>query len=276
MSIMSNEHDLPADLRELQLETEQHARDYGLDFYETIFEVLDYDELSEIAALGGFPTRYPHWRFGMEYQQLSKGYRYGLQKIYEMVINNDPCYAYLLRCNQRVDQKLVMAHVYGHNDFFKNNIWFSQTNRKMMDETANHGNRIRSYMERYGEDTVENFIDSCLSLENLIDIHSPFIKRRDDHSRYDFSARTRTTTAVTKFQSKDYMDSFVNPPEVLKEQAKQKEAEQQKAKQFPEQPERDVLLFLLEHAPLKPGSATCSASSATRRTTSPPRGRPRS
>ena len=113
-----------------------------------IFEVLDYDEISEIAALGGFPTRYPHWRFGMEYQQLSKGYRYGLQKIYEMVINNDPCYAYLLRCNQLVDQKLVMAHVYGHNDFFKNNIWFSQTNRKMMDETANHGNRIRSYMER--------------------------------------------------------------------------------------------------------------------------------
>ena len=64
-----------------------------------------------------------------------------------MVINNDPCYAYLMRCNQLVDQKLVMAHVYGHNDFFKNNIWFSQTNRKMMDETANHGSRIRSYME---------------------------------------------------------------------------------------------------------------------------------
>src|SRR5213080_24557 len=121
MSItMSNQHDLPADLRALQIETEQHAREFGLDFY----------ELSEIAALGGFPTRYPHWRFGMEYQQLSKGYRYGLQKIYEMVINNDPCYAYLLRCNQMVDQKLVMAHVYGHNDFFKNNTWFSQTKRK--------------------------------------------------------------------------------------------------------------------------------------------------
>ena len=85
-----NTHNLPADLRAIQLETEDHARAYGLDFYDTIFEVLDYDELSEIAALGGFPTRYPHWRFGMEYQQLSKGYRYGLQKIYEMVINNDP------------------------------------------------------------------------------------------------------------------------------------------------------------------------------------------
>jgi spore cortex formation protein SpoVR/YcgB (stage V sporulation) len=251
MSIMSTEHNLPADLRELQVEIQGHARDYGLDFYETIFEVLDYDELSEIAALGGFPTRYPHWRFGMEYEQLSKGYRYGLQKIYEMVINNDPCYAYLLRCNQRVDQKLVMAHVYGHNDFFKNNIWFSLTNRKMMDETANHGNRIRSYMERFGEETVESFIDSCLSLENLIDMHSPFIKRRDEADRYDFKhEEDEPNSGMIKFQSKDYMDSYVNPPAVLKEQARKKDAEKQKARQLPEQPERDVLLFLLENAPL--------------------------
>ena len=230
-----NVHNLPDDLRAIQLETEAHARAYGLDFYDTIFEVLDYDELSEIAALGGFPTRYPHWRFGMEYQQLAKGYRYGLQKIYEMVINNDPCYAYLLRCNQMVDQKLVMAHVYGHNDFFKNNIWFSQTNRKMMDEMANHGTRIRSHMERHGEETVENFIDSCLSLENLIDIYSPLIKRREEINRYDFVATTKTTTShqPTKFQSKDYMDSFVNPPQVLKEEARKRETEREKEKAKP-------------------------------------------
>ncbi len=256
MSSIVNTHNLPADLRAIQLETEEHARDYGLDFYETIFEVLDYDEISEIAALGGFPTRYPHWRFGMEYQQLSKGYRYGLQKIYEMVINNDPCYAYLLRCNQLVDQKLVMAHVYGHNDFFKNNIWFSQTNRKMMDEVANHGSRIRSYMERYGEDTVEAFIDSCLSLENLIDIYSPLIKRRDSINRYNFTPGEEDAKeqGPSKFQSKDYMDSFINPPQALKDEARKRESEKEKAKpsSFPEHPERDVLLFLLEFAPLKP------------------------
>jgi stage V sporulation protein R len=252
---MSTEHDLPSDLRDLQAEIEGHARVYGLDFYNTIFEVLDYDELSEIAALGGFPTRYPHWRFGMEYEQLSKGYRYGLQKIYEMVINNDPCYAYLLRCNQRVDQKLVMAHVYGHNDFFKNNICFSRTNRKMMDEMANHGNRIRSHMERQGEETVENFIDSCLSLENLIDIHSPFIKRRDESNRYDFAIDEEPDDSkeITRLQAhKNYMDGYINPPEFLKEQARRREVERQKARQFPEHPERDVLLFLLEHAPLNP------------------------
>ncbi len=250
MTIAINDHNLPADLRELQAEIEDHARAFGLDFYDTIFEVLDYDELSEIAALGGFPTRYPHWRFGMEYEQLSKGYRYGLQKIYEMVINNDPCYAYLLRCNQRVDQKLVMAHVYGHNDFFKNNICFSRTNRKMMDEMANHGNRIRSYMDRHGEEAVESFIDSCLSLENLIDPHSPFIKRRDEVSRYDFRPEEDDSSASEKFASKKYMDEFINPPAFLKEQAKKREADKQKSKQFPENPERDVLLFLLEHAPL--------------------------
>ncbi len=254
MSISTTEHDLPLDLRELQIEIEAHAKELGLDFYDTVFEVLDYDELSEIAALGGFPTRYPHWRFGMEYEQLSKGYRYGLQKIYEMVINNDPCYAYLLRCNQRVDQKLVMAHVYGHNDFFKNNIWFSHTNRKMMDETANHGNRIRSYMERFGEETVENFIDSCLSIENLIDIHSTHIQRREVENRYKFEegGESEEDQALQKYQAKEYMDTFINPPEYLRDQAKKADSAKEKPRQFPIQPERDVLLFLLENAPLKP------------------------
>lgn len=253
MSIASS-HDLPADLRAIQVETEGYAREYGLDFYDCIFEVCDYDEISMIAAFGGFPTRYPHWRFGMEYQQLSKGYRYGLQKIYEMVINNDPCYAYLLRCNQLVDQKLVMAHVYGHNDFFKNNIWFGQTNRKMMDETANHGSRIRSHMDRFGEDEVEGFIDSCLSLENLIDVYSPHIKRRDPVDRYDFDQEAEDEARPSRFQSKPYMDDFINPKDVLERERLAREEERRNARpsSFPDRPERDVLLFLLEHAPLKP------------------------
>ena len=79
----------------------------------------------------------------MEFEGLAKGYEYGLSKIYEMVINNDPCYAYLLEGNSSVDQKMVMAHVYGHCDFFKNNFYFSQTNRRMIDGMANHAMRIR-------------------------------------------------------------------------------------------------------------------------------------
>src|SRR5437868_7893144 len=176
---------LPEHLAEIQAQMEQHAKNYGLDFFPTIFELVDCDQLNAVAAYGGFPTRYPHWRFGMEYEQLAKGYAYGLQKIYELVINNDPCYAYLMTSNGLVDQKLVMAHVYGHCDFFKNNYWFSQTSRKMMDEMANHGNRIRRHMDRHGVEEVEIFIDACLSIEDLIDIHSPFVKRVKERDKYD-------------------------------------------------------------------------------------------
>jgi len=168
---------LPPDLEIHRKNIIRHASDYGLDFYDTIFEVVEFDQLNEIASYGGFPTRYPHWRFGMEYEELSKGYEYGLQKIYELVINNDPCYAYLMKSNHVVDQKLVMAHVYGHCDFFKNNLWFSKTNRKMMDQMANHATIVRRSIEKYGADAVEDFIEVCLSLENLIDPHQPFIKR---------------------------------------------------------------------------------------------------
>ena len=181
--------DLPADLRALKEEIEAHARSFGLDFYETIFEVVEGDDLNEIASYGGFPTRYPHWSFGMAYEELKKGYDYGLSKIYEMVINNDPCYAYLMRSNHTVDQKLVMAHVYGHADFFKNNLWFSRTNRKMMDEMANHATRVRRHVER--------FIDACLSLENLIDPHSPFVMREEPrHSQAPGEAIRRSAESI--------------------------------------------------------------------------------
>ena len=103
--------ELPRELREHQQSIAKHAEAFGLDFYPTLFEVLPYDRMNEIAAYGGFPTRYPHWRFGMEYEHLSKSYTYGLSKIYELVINNDPCYAYLMRSNSITEQKLVMAQI---------------------------------------------------------------------------------------------------------------------------------------------------------------------
>lgn len=239
---------LTPELAAVQAEIESYAAGYGLDFYPTIFELIDADQLNAIAARGGFPTRYPHWRFGMEYEQLHKGYHYGLQKIYEMVINNDPCYAYLMRANGLIDQKLVMAHVYGHCDFFKNNHWFSKTSRKMMDEMANHGTRIRRYMDEVGVETVENFIDCCLSIEDLIDIHSPFIQRRKVKSRYDFSdEKEEPSSKRRRFQAKDYMDSFINPREPVEPRPVEDKA---KPPHIPEHPERDVMHFLLEYAPL--------------------------
>src|ERR1700690_4665375 len=142
--------DLPRDLLDLQKVLEGYALDFGLDFFPVHYEMLDYRMMNQVAAYDGFPNRYPHWLFGMEYERMSKSYAYGLHRIYEMVINTNPSYAYLLVSNQRVDQKLVIAHVFGHSDFFKNNMWFGQTNRKMMDEMANHATRVRRHIEKQG------------------------------------------------------------------------------------------------------------------------------
>src|SRR5205809_6742775 len=109
---------LPPDLRALKQEIEAHAREFGLDFYETIFEVLDAEDLNEVAAYGGFPTRYPHWSFGMSFAQLKKGYDCGLSKIYEMVITNSPCYACRTRCIHTVDQKRARAQILADTDLF--------------------------------------------------------------------------------------------------------------------------------------------------------------
>ena len=236
---------LSPDLLELQSTIIGYAREFGLDFFEVRFEMLDYRTLNQVAAYDGFPTRYPHWRFGMEYERLSKSYAYGLHRIYEMVINTDPCYAYLLASNLRVDQKLVMAHVYGHCDFFKNNLWFAHTNRKMLDEMANHAGRIRRHVERQGLDKVESFLDTCLSLDNMIDIHAAGIRRRPAAT-----PATAEPATVRKLPAKGYMDSFINPPDFLAEQQRKLDAAELERQQFPESPERDVLLFLLENAPL--------------------------
>src|SRR4051794_35052536 len=206
---------LPTYLYDMQREVESYAREFGLDFFDTVFEVLDYKKMNEVAAYGGFPTRYPHWRFGMEYEGLAKGYEYGLSKIYEMVINNDPCYAYLLEGNSLVDQKMVMAHVYAHNDFFKNNYYFSKTNRKMIDGMANHAARLRKHVERQGIDKVETFIDVCLSLDNLIDPYSPFITRRARTETREEREKEPEAIEVPRIRAKPYMEKFINPPGFL-------------------------------------------------------------
>jgi stage V sporulation protein R len=145
-----NSSDLGPELLAHMKAIKAKAIEYGLDFFEVVFEKLDFETMNQIAAYGGFPIRYPHWRWGMEYDKLSKRDAYGLGRIYEMVINNDPCYAYLQESNSVTDQKLVMAHVYGHADFFKCNAWFGMTERKMMDQMANHATRVRRHIEKQG------------------------------------------------------------------------------------------------------------------------------
>ncbi len=250
---------ISGDLLKLQKEIQGYADDYGLDYFPQVFEMCDYDTINILAAQGGFPKRYPHWKFGMDYDQMSKGYRYGIQKIYEMVINSDPCYAYLLEVNNWLDQKLVMAHVYGHNDFFKNNMWFSNTNRKMMDVMANNGSKIRRYMDLYGVDRVENFIDQVLSLENLLDINHLFetsevvqsrkekekkFLEEQDNGGYLVDDRSQALKSFMRSKSRSENDrstdenSHENDIEIMAEKNVVKG-------------QRDILKFLIEFAPLE-------------------------
>jgi len=260
---------LPRYLRVEQEKIERHAREVGLDFFPTVFEMVSYDQMNEIAAYGGFPTRYPHWRFGMEYERLSKSYEYGLSKIYEMVINTNPSIAYLLEGNSLTDQKLVMCHVLGHVDFFKNNFAFRATdldiagrvvdpvarggdgyspNRKWIDKMANHGSAVRRLVERHGIAKIEELIDRCLSLENLIDPYSPFVVRR---RQIDLDEDPQAVE-VPRLRAKEYMEDFINPEEYLVAQRRKLESERDERRaRHPSEPEQDVLRFLIENAPLE-------------------------
>ena len=228
---------------------EGYARGYGLDFFPVIFEMVDFNGMNEVASYGGFPVRYPHWRFGMQYQYMEKSYSYGLHKIYEMVVNNNPCYAYLLDNNKMVDQKMVIAHVYAHCDFFKNSAYFSVTNRKMMDEMANHGMRVRTYAARFGREEVENFLDACLSLENLIDPNSAFSPSYPSGGLEE-EASAEGTARVPKLKSKNYMDPYINPPEYIERKREELKEEKLRESKFPPKPEKDVLMFLIQYAPI--------------------------
>jgi stage V sporulation protein R len=211
-----------------------------------------------VAAYGGFPVRYPHWRHGMAYRQLQKGHEYGLSRIYELVINNDPCYAYLMRTNTRMEQKLVMAHVYGHADFFRNNLRFAPTDRRMVDTMANHATRVRRHADRIGTEKVEEFLDACLSLENLIDPMSLYVRRPREEPEPEMDEERIAAGRVRKFPAPaPYMEPFVNPKEELERERRLLAEEIRRRRGTMNYPTRDVLGWLLGRAPLADWQADC-------------------
>jgi len=240
----------PTDLKLAKREIEALCRAEGLDFFDVIFEMVTRDEMCEFAAYLGFPSRYPHWSFGQEYDYYLKHHHWDAFRISEMVINNDPSIAYLMDSNSLVDQKMVMAHVYGHVDFFKNNAYFKHTNRKMLDKMANHSSLVRRYIDLYGEEHVEQWFDVCLSVDNLIDPHSVAIKRQPEKS-LTFDYEDPKFKEARGFDiDKDYMERYINTPEFLEFQKRKMAELTKKEKRFPAQPMRDVMLFLYQHAPL--------------------------
>jgi stage V sporulation protein R len=144
------------------------ARGFGLDPFPTRFEIVPASVMYEIGSYA-LPGRYSHWTFGKAYHRMKTMYDFGLSKIYEVVINTDPSYGFLLETNSPVQNKLVIAHVLGHVDFFKNNAYFSKTNRRMVESVSTHAERMGEYEFRYGRKTVEKFLDAILSIEEHID-----------------------------------------------------------------------------------------------------------
>ena len=196
---------------------------------------------------------HPHFTFGQQYESLYHQYHSGMGKIYEMVVNTDPTYMYLQKNNPVVDNLTVVAHALAHSDFFKNNICFKHTNRNMMNVMANHGQKIRSYMDMFGQGRVLNFLDACLSIDDLLDPalvwKSSKLKKPP---RYDFDDRN-IPEEITRLPANDYMDRFVNPRKYINKQRREQTAlEVRKDYYFPETPERDIMLFILNHIRLKP------------------------
>src|SRR4051812_5987818 len=151
------------------------ARKFGLDPFPTRFEIVPATVMYEVGSYA-LPGRYSHWTFGKAYHRMKTMYDFGLSRIYEVVINSNPSYGFLLETNSPLQNKLVIAHVMGHVDYFKNNVWFSKTNRRMVDDAATHSRRINDYEFRHGRKVVERFLDAVLSVEEHVD-PNVFIKR---------------------------------------------------------------------------------------------------
>ncbi|WP_029422462.1 SpoVR family protein [Alicyclobacillus macrosporangiidus] len=147
---------------------ESRARELGLDFFDMRYEICPADVVYTIAGFG-MPTRYSHWSFGKQYHRHKLDYDLGLSRIYELVVNNDPCYAFFLENNTVLQNEMIVAHVLGHSDFFKNNARFRYTNRDMIDTMAATAERFRRYEEKYGVARVEEVIDAAMSIQEHVD-----------------------------------------------------------------------------------------------------------
>lgn len=157
------------------------AKTYGLDFYPMRYEICPPEIIYTFGAYG-MPTRFTHWSFGKQYYKMKMHYNLGLSTIYELVINSNPCYAFLLNTNSLIQNKLIIAHVLAHSDFFKNNYYFTQTRSDMVESMTATSERFSYYEERYGKVIVEKTIDAVLSIQEHID-PSPLSKLHPENNK---------------------------------------------------------------------------------------------
>jgi Uncharacterized conserved protein len=209
------------------------AEGFGLDFYPMRYEICPAEIIYTFGAYG-MPTRFSHWSFGKQYYKMKMQYDLGLSKIYELVINSDPCYAFLLNTNSLIQNKMIVAHVLAHCDFFKNNIRFVNTRRDMVESMGATAERIHRYEKQYGRKKVEKFIDAVLAIQEHVD---PRIIRKgdwlDNKPGKPAKKKNRPLSAYQDLLNMDNNHQEETPEEVTK---------------FPKRPEKDLLFFIEEYS----------------------------
>ena len=209
------------------------AQGFGLDFYPMRYEICPPEIIYTFGAYG-MPTRYSHWSFGKQFFKMKLHYDVGLSKIYELVINSNPCYAFLLDSNSLIQNKLIVAHVLAHCDFFKNNIRFDNTKRDMVESMAATAERVRQYEIEYGKLEVEKFLDSVLSIEEHID--PSLLRPKLSWTMDEEDGEDESPHIITPYDDLWGMDTNKKPEK------------KKKVKKFPPRPEKDILLFIEQYS----------------------------
>lgn len=233
-----------AELERSISEITEIAKGFGLDFYPMRYEICPADIIYTFGAYG-MPTRFSHWSFGKTFNKMKMQYDFGLSKIYELVINSNPCYAFLLDGNSLIQNKLIVAHVLAHCDFFKNNARFSVSNRNMVESMSATAERISRYELEHGTDAVEQFIDAVLAIQEHVD---PQILRPEklDKQRY--------TERIIQGQKDDAKRYKITGPyddlwDTEESNSKAKAAKDESSQRnFPPIPEKDIMWFIQEHS----------------------------
>ncbi|WP_018756142.1 SpoVR family protein [Paenibacillus terrigena] len=220
------------------------ADGFGLDYYPMRYEICPADIIYTFGAYG-MPTRFSHWSFGKTFNKMKMQYDFGLSKIYELVINSNPCYAFLLDGNSLIQNKLIVAHVLAHCDFFKNNVRFSNSNRNMVESMSATAERVSRYELEHGTEAVENFIDAVLAIQEHID--PQLIKpQRLDKKRYTEKLMQQTKDPANAYKEPGQYDDLWN----LDQKNILSKSDTPANRTFPPEPEKDIVWFIQEYSPI--------------------------
>jgi spore cortex formation protein SpoVR/YcgB (stage V sporulation) len=218
------------------------AAGYGLDTYPNQIEVISAEQMMDAYSSVGMPVNYQHWSFGKEFIGVEQRYKRGHMGLaYEIVINSNPCIAYLMEENSITMQALVIAHAaYGHNSFFKGNYLFQTwTNADaIVDYLLFARNYIAECEQRYGEEEVELLLDSCHALMNY------GVDRYKRPSRLSADQERRRQKEREAYLQSQVNDLWRTLP------ARDVAESQQQEPRFPAEPQENLLYFIEKNAPL--------------------------